>query len=238
LPPAPARCTLWSMELNQTDPAYVEALNLYLTGDWAGAEPKLVQLADTYPGSTFVRLLLGNTYYSLGKLNESVDAYRSVLQMSPELAAVRYKLGVCYYRMGRLLAALEQFEQVRAGGGQSHAMAGYFVGLINFFLGNNEDAAIGFEELKGQSSESLIANFYLAQLKLQDKDYLGALELLRELVEQSPDFAEVHYMMGTAHYGLRDNNQAIQCFRRALELNPQDDRAKTKLTLLTDVQFA
>jgi len=44
-------------------------------------------------------------------------------------------------------------------------------------------------------------------------------------------------MLGTVHYGLHNNTEAIKCFQRALDLNPEDERSKTKLTLLTDVQW-
>ena len=225
------------MELNHADPAYQQAMSHYLAGEWADSEKAFLALAETYPRSPFIYLILGNIRYSLGKLDEAVATYHTATEINPRFGIAFYKLGVCYYRMGRLEQALKAFSAVVAMGSESHAMAGYFVGLINLFLGKDEAAARGFADFRGKSKESLIANFYLAQLKIKHKQYDEALELLNELAEATPDFAEVHYMLGVANYGLHNNLQAIKCFQRALELNPEDERSKTKLTLLTDVQW-
>jgi tetratricopeptide (TPR) repeat protein len=225
------------MELNQSDPAYRDAMRLYLSGEWSGAESAFESLSESYPESTFVKLIQGNISYSLGNLDEAVDFYNQALDLDPNFGFAHYKLGVCYYRMGRLQQSLEAFEKVAGVESQSHAMASYFIGLINLFLGHDERAAAAFETFREKSPESMIANFYLAQLKIKRKEYEDARTLLSELAEATPDFAEVHYMLGVTHYGLHNNTEAIQCFRKALELNPEDERSKTKLTLLTEVQW-
>lgn len=225
------------MELNHSDPNYIEAMRVYLSGQWREADQAFRKLAETYDESTFVRLIQGNIYYSLGRLDESVEFYKQALAINPEFGIAHYKLGVCYYRMGELQDALESFSRVIELKNQSHAMASYFVGLINLFLGRDDAAADDFAKFRDMSPESLIANYYLAQLKIKRKEYPEALELLQELADQTPGFAEVHYMLGVTHYGMHNNTEAIKCFRKALELNPDDQRSKTKLTLLTDVQW-
>lgn len=225
------------MELNQSDPAYRDAMKLYLSGEWSGAESAFKSLSKDYPDSTYVRLIQGNISYSLGNLDESVEYYRQALELDPSFGFAHYKLGVCYYRMGRLQESLRSFEQVAGVESQSHAMASYFIGLINLFLGHDDRAEEAFESFRKKSPESMIANFYLAQLKIKQKHYEDARSLLTELADTTPDFAEVHYMLGVTQYGLHNNTEAIKCFRRAVELNPEDERSKTKLTLLTDVQW-
>lgn len=225
------------MELNHADPQYQKAMSHYLSGEWSRAEAAFLELKTAYPDNTFVLLILGNIRYSLGKLDEAIATYREATAVNPKFGVAYYKLGVCLYRMGRLDEALESFSAVVAMGSESHAMAGYFVGLINFFLGKDDAAASGFDTFRKTSRESLIANFYLAQLKIKHKEFKDALELLNELAAATPDFAEVYYMLGIAHYGLHDNFEAIKCLQRAVELNPEDERARSKLTLLTDVQW-
>ncbi len=224
------------MELNYADPDYIDAMNAYLSGHWREAEPKFQALCETYEKSTFVRLMLGDVYYSCGKLDSAVKMYHAAILLNPEFNLAYYKLGVCFYRKGHLRHALEAFQRV-ASGPNSHALANYFIGLIHMYLGNDEDAAKGFEAFKVQSEESIIANMYLAQLRVKAKKYEEALPLLLELAEQTPHFAEVHYMLGTVYYGMHDNAKAVQSFRKALDINPADERTKTKLTLLTDIQF-
>ncbi len=225
------------MAWNNDDPQYAEAMSFYLAGDWSKANTAFSELAKQNPNDGFVQLLRGNILYSLGKLDDSVAAYESAVAINPELGIAYYKLGVCYYRMGKLEQALNAFSTVSKVGSESHAMASYFVGLINLFLGRDDAADDAFTAFRKQSPESQIANFYLAQLKMKQKNYDQALKLLDELVQGNPGFAEVHYMLGVVQYGLHNNTEAIKSFQRALELNPEDERSKTKLTLLTDVQW-
>ncbi|MFP4153491.1 MAG: tetratricopeptide repeat protein [Alkalispirochaeta sp.] len=224
------------MQPYQQDEQYREAMEHYLSGKWEEAERAFAAVDKTYPTESFIKLLRGNIDYSRGNLDSAVERYREAIAIQPT-GNVYYKLGVCLYRMGRLTEALEAFEEVISMGSQSHAMASYFVGLIHFFLGEDDAAAEAFDVLHTASPESMIANFYLAQLKIKRKEFASALELLNELVRQTPGFAEVHYMLGTVHFGLHNNTDAIKCFQRALEINPADERSKTKLTLLTDVQW-
>lgn len=224
-------------ELNYSDPAYIEAMTEYLAGNWEAARPQFEKLCEEYPKSTFTRLIRGNIYYSLGQLDTAIKSYQDAVFVNPDFGIAYYKLGVCFYRKGHLNHALSAFRHVLATG-QKHAMASYFIGLIHLYLGNDNEATEGFERFKEQSPESMIANLYLAQLKLKSKDYAGALPLLEELAGQTPQFAEVHYMLGTVYYGLHENAKAVQCYRRSLQINPDDERSKAKLTLLTDIQFS
>jgi len=225
------------MELNYSDPKYQEAMRLYLSGEWSEAQTAFLELSETYSESPFILLVLGNINYSIGQLERSVELYNEAIRINPKYGIAYYKLGVCYYRMGKLDDALGAFQQVIELGSQSHAMASYFVGLIHFFMGNDDKAETGFSAFRETSPESMIANYYLAQLKIKRKKYTEALELLRELADATPHFAEVHYLLGVAHYGMHNNTEAIKSLQTALEMNPEDERARTKLTLLTDVEW-
>ncbi|MFO8064236.1 MAG: tetratricopeptide repeat protein [Spirochaetota bacterium] len=225
------------MELNYSDPNYQEAMRLYLSGEWSEAQAAFTELSKTYTESPFILLVLGNIDYSLGELERSVELYNEAIRINPEYGIAYYKLGVCYYRMGLLDEALKAFSQVLEMKSQSHAMASYFVGLIHFFMGNDEEAEKGFASFHEKSPESMIANYYLAQIKLKRKRYKEALSLLNELAETTPQFAEVYYLLGVANQGLHNNTDAIKNLQTALKMNPDDERVKTKLTLLTDVQW-
>lgn len=225
------------MQAYQQDKDYLATMAEYLAGNWREAEAGFGALDRKFPGEAFLKLLRGDVAYSLGKLEGAVGFYRDAVAVKAEFGQGYYKLGVCLYRMGRLNEALDAFQKVVDLGGQSHAMAAYFAGLIRFFLGQDDHALAAFDVLRSASPDSRIANFYLAQIHIKRKEFAAALELLQELAAQTPDFAEVHYMLGTVQYGLHNNTAAIAAFQRAHELNPEDERSKTKLTLLTEVQW-
>ncbi|HVO38086.1 MAG TPA: tetratricopeptide repeat protein [Spirochaetia bacterium] len=218
-----------------SSPETAEALQHHLLGEREEAEKAFVKLLAKDPSNHFFRYLLGETKYALGHLEDAVLEYQKAIDLKPDFGVAFYKMGVCLHRMGQLDKSLEAFMKILSMKGQGHAMASYFVGLINQFLGNDKEAEDGFRVLRGSSKESLIANYYLAQLKIKHHKYDEALELLEELLQATPGLAEVHYQKGVVFMGMHRNMDAISCFRKTLELNPGDGRARSNLELLTEV---
>lgn len=225
-----------AMQLDLSQPEVSDAMQHYLNGDWTNASASVQKLMEANPDNHYYPLILGNIMYSMGELDRSAELYEKAIEIKPDLGIAYYKLGVCYYRSGKLEQGLDAFQKILELKDQSHAMASYFVGLINHLLGNDAAAEKGFSILHEKSPESLIANYYLAQLKLKENKYREALDLLEDLVKVAPSLAEVHYLIGTAKLRLHENFEAIKCFRRTLELNPNDSRAKSALELLLNVQ--
>ena len=220
------------MQFDQSDPDYLNGMKNYLSGEWIQAEKIFKELKDKYPESTFIHMLLGNIYYSLGRLNDALISYQKGIKINPNSGIIYYKMGVCAYRAGRIEDALKYFKKVKEKEENSHAMAIYFIALINYFLGNHSESMMYFEKLKKASKESRIANYYLAQIKLNNNEVREAISLLEELIEVTPNFAEIYYLLGNAYYKIHDNIKAIKCIKKALELNPGDKRSKTMLELL------
>ncbi len=218
-----------------SSPQTVEAMRHHLLGEREEAEKAFEKLLRAEPNNYFFHYLLGEAQYSLGRLSDSVVEYQKAIDLKPDFGVAYYKMGVCYHRMGQLEKSLESFNAILKMPGQGHAMASYFVGLINQFLGNDKEAEEGFRILRGSSKESLIANYYLAQLKIKHHRYQEALDLLDELLVATPTLAEVHFQKGVVYMGMHANMEAIRSFRKTLELNPGDARARGNLELLTEV---
>ena len=114
-------------------------------------------------------------------------------------------------------------------------MSNYWIGLIDYFLGRDEGALEAFARLKKESPDSNFANFFMAQLLIKHNRHQEALKLIEELVARTPDFVEAHYLLGQAYRGLYRNFDAIQSFRKALEIAPEDKRIQTELEILIEV---
>ena len=212
-----------------------EAMRNYLLGNWDEARSGFQALLEKDPENHFIYFILGEILYAMGKLSDAVDQYTRATELKPDFGIAFYKMGVCYYRMGKLEKSLKSFSTLLDMKDQSHAMASYFYGIINYFLGNDQEAERGFTILRSESKESHISNFYLALLKMKHQKYDESLTLLDELLTSTPNLAEVHYMKGTVYMSMYRHLDAIASFRKALELNPRDARAKASLELLTEV---
>jgi tetratricopeptide (TPR) repeat protein len=220
-------------DMSQPDTA--EAMRLHLLGEREGAREALEKLLAKEPKNYFFHYLLGETKYAMGLLDEAVRHYRAAIELKPDFGVAFYKEGVCYHRMGQLEKSLESFSALLKMKGQGHAMASYFFGLINQFLGNDTEAEEGFRILRTASPQSLIANYYLAQLKLKQNRHKEALDLLEELLQATPHLAEAHFLKGMVFMGMHRNVDAVTCFRKTLELNPNDKRARGNMEMLTEV---
>jgi tetratricopeptide (TPR) repeat protein len=206
----------------------------YLTGDREDTRKLLEVLLAKHPDDPSLLLLLGNVKFSIGLLGESVAHYEKALELNPGFCQAWYKLGLCYVRMGKLNEALEAFHKNAESQCAGNVMAHYWMGLINNFLGKDDEALEAFSVLHRESRESRLANFFLAQLLMKRNRHEEALALLEELLSLTPDFAEVHFLIGQAYAGLYRNMEAIKSFRKTVELNPEDKRAQLVLEQYTE----
>jgi len=216
-------------------PDFAGALEAYFMGDKATARDAFTRLAEANPENASLFIMLGNVYYALGILDDALANYRKATELEPGYGHAYYKLGVCAFRAGHLNEAREAFAKNLQLEGQSHAMSNYWIGLIDNFLGRDEDALEAFGRLKRESPDSNFANFFMAQLLIKHARYQEALQLIEELIARTPDFVEAHFLQGQAYKGMYRNFDAIQAFRKALELSPEDKRCKTELELLIEV---
>ena len=223
------------MERYQTQPEFMNVMSSYLSGNRDEAEKAVTELLRKFPQDSNLQLLLGNIKYTVGLLGEAGTHYEKALELDPSLCQAWYKLGVCYVRMGKLNEALRAFRKNVAAECGSHAMSFYWMGLINSFIGDDDNALEAFTLLHQESEESLLANFFLAQLRMRRNEPEEALRLLQELLAVSPEFAEVHYLMGMVYESMHKNIEAIQCFRKTIELNPDDKRARLEYERLYEV---
>jgi tetratricopeptide (TPR) repeat protein len=223
------------MERYQTQPEFMSMMSSYLSGNRDDAEKAVVELLRKFPKDSNLQMLLGNIKYTVGLLREASTHYEKALELDPALCQAWHKLGVCYVRMGKLNEALHAFKKNVESACGSHAMSFYWMGLINSFVGDDDNALEAFTLLHRESPESLLANFFLAQLRMRRNEHAEALRLLQELQAVSPEFAEVHYMMGMVYESMHKNIEAIQCFRKTIELNPGDKRARLEYERLFEV---
>jgi len=66
--------------------------------------------------------------------------------------------------------------------------------------------------------------------ELSKKDYRSAITDLNEAVRLQPDYAEVYHLLGRAYYGLKNYDESINNFAKALEATPFDNYPKIFFT--------
>jgi tetratricopeptide (TPR) repeat protein len=221
------------------DPEFVVGLEAFLMGDWAAAEKYFLQIEKRFPANDHVIFILGNIYYFLGILDKSIEYYKKTIEISEGdvCGNAYYKIGVSYFKMGKFTEALQAFEQSIQAEKSQHVMVYYYLGLISTHIGNDEEAINYFDKLRLASPQTKMATFFEAQLKVKRHEFETAIELLEDFLKVSPEFAEAHYLLGLAYMGLYKNMKALSCFRKAVELNPDDKRSAIEVSKLSTTDW-
>jgi len=179
------------------------------------AEPYLRKIRSIDGRDEEARLLLGCLLYELERFDEAV------LELEPVARNDRrglYSLArSCSKtdRFDRAIDHLTHFIDIFGEGADSH----YYIGCAHANLGGYDDAMHAFSrslELEKQSRTHLQrGNVFLAQDHLE-----GAYTDYMEGLSQEPDNAEIIYALGNYWYRVGDNEQALSCFNRTIELDP------------------
>ena len=157
-------------------------------------------------------------------------AYRRVLELHPEHAEASYGLG-------RLAAADRRTEEAVAlltrATELAPRVAVYRLALGDVYLSAERYAEAAEAYLAGirlQPQATAMRNNYLAALIHLDRrdEARGELERLRELL---PDLPEIHFNLGGIYREYARTADAIACYRRVLELTPDNAAAFDNLLL-------
>ncbi len=149
---------------------------------------------------------LGESYYMSGRAEKAIDEFKVLIQLDPSAASYA-TIGLAYRLLGRFDEARKYFE---AGLKQdSHnAVCLFNMGYIEEHQGNHARA----EELLGQAlrykpdlAEALIE---LANLRMENKKYEEAAELLRKYVKLSKDPAAGYYRLAIVERSLHQAEAA------------------------------
>jgi tetratricopeptide (TPR) repeat protein len=180
----------------------------------------------------------GDIYFADGDLAKAVREYRRGLLCDKLDVNLHNSLGVALAMMNKLAPALQSFQRGLAIDGHS------FMALYNLGLGeqarNRKEEALQYLEkaLQHYSPEDdgaeLVGDLtlQLGILSCELGKYAAALAYLvpwQEKHSRMQSARRVHYYLGAAYYGMKDNRKAMEALQRALRSDQFDDRAMNLL---------
>lgn len=180
----------------------------------------------------------GDIYFSEGDLAKAVREYKRGLKCDNLDINLHNSLGVALAMMDKLSPALESFKNGLAIDTENF-MALYNLGLGEQARNRKTEALQYLEKALQQYNHEEVGTEIVNDLQLQLgilSSELGKHEAaLAYLVpwqlenNTAQNAGRVHYYLGKAHYGLKDNRKAIIALQRALRFNELDDRAMNLL---------
>jgi tetratricopeptide (TPR) repeat protein len=145
-----------------------------------------------------------------------------------------WEKAVSLYKQGQFRAAVAEFQSVVAEF-PNHSDSWKFIGLSLYQLKEYEQAmpalekALKLKQAEGKSDPDLLLALSRVQISL--KKYDQAIPFLENLAKQRPDLASNRYMLGVAYANVNRNEEAMEAFRTAVKLAPQDADAWQYLSI-------
>ena len=182
------------------------------------ANATLERIETAHPGDLRTLLQLGFRSFEAGDYEAAEHRFGRALAQQPEQHEVAYFLGVVQRRMGKDAEAIQTLDRIPA---DHERYADGRVQVAGIYEQNGDFAGAQLEVERAREVEpSRPLDLYAASLRAQGGDVAGAIAFLEEMLDESPEDAEVLYNIGVIHGEAKNVDEAIRYMRIVLGLNP------------------
>jgi protein O-GlcNAc transferase len=169
---------------------------------------------------------LGSAYLNSDLFDEAIGAYRKCLVASPDMVMAANNIGSAHLRAGRPDQALVSYQQNIARF-PDHPGAWTGVGNVNVSLEKFDEGIEAYGKALEISPDHIdaihgraVANHRRATAFGKSEHCAQALEDYHRVADMEPRHFHAHHNMGSLLQILSRHEEAIDAFRRALEINP------------------
>jgi tetratricopeptide (TPR) repeat protein len=158
----------------------------------------------------------GMAFERSNRIVEAVESYRQAIASYPYLSEAHNALGFYYQRSGLLAKAAEEFRIVASLSGDF--LAYFNLGYILVELERYDEALEVFAHCLGIDPNDSATHFEIGLINYTRGDYSAALSHLQRPLQTYPGDWEIYNLLGKCHLGLRNYDEAMSAFGRALLL--------------------
>lgn len=221
------------------DPKYIDA-RLLLAGLYSST--KLVTEAlEQYdavlkiePRNSEAYVFKGSLLLDEGRVNESINVLKTLVQKDAEYYLGYYYLGRAYQRDEKMELAIAAYKKALTVK-PAFTQAGLALGLLLEEKKRGEEAVKIYEELY-ENAGDLQAVARLAQLYIDKEDYDRALKYLLLLNNADEDNLNVRVKIGLIYIERRVYDKAIDMFKSILEKNAEAEKVRYYLASVYEEQ--
>ena len=199
-------------------------------GQFQEAEQFLSASVQVQPDSVKAWFSLGNLRQAQGQLSAAESAYQQAITLRPDAATIYNNLGYTLQQQGKWEAAIASYQKalevqpncveadVNLGNalyaqGKLSAKKQANYAELNYKLGNAR-------KMVGDGKTAAV--YYLQAIVL--------FETAQTAIAPQPNLLEAHYKLGVVLQTQNEIEEAIACYQKVLQLNPQHQEAKINLT--------
>ena len=186
-----------------------------------------------YPDEPALLFALGFCHERIGKTDQAVADYRSCLEAAPNLRNAHERLAAIYLKQNELDPAIEEYEQICWYEPSEPVPA---LTLANLYLqaGRGDEAIRRYQMVLTLDPDSPLAreardDLVSAYEESAEGGLDKAIELLRKIIAEQPDYADNHLRLGDLYSKLGLEDRALAEYEAAAEMSPDYLEAVVKV---------
>jgi tetratricopeptide (TPR) repeat protein len=158
------------------------------------------------PKRADLRAALGESYFMSGKTEKAIEEFKGLIALEPSAGSYAF-MGLSYRHLGRFDEAKKYFQEGLKLD-RRNASCLFNMGYIEERQGNHAAAEAFFQEALKSNPDCSEALLELANLRIANKKFEDAAELLRRYVKVSRDPASGYYKLAMVERGLHQTEAA------------------------------
>ncbi len=207
----------------------IQALDLVNAGKYRESMKILEGFLAANPNSAPGHEILGAALVLDGKVDEGLKELEKAVQINPQQSSALTKIGDVLMARGQWEQAEEKFSravQINPSDERAHQR----LGIIYDRNGDARKAIEHYEKgIVGTPPEYVGIKVDLARLYLQTRQFQKSADLLKSVTPPTSQNTAAHITLGTALLGLGKKDEALQEFRIARDLEPQNEKTRFSL---------
>ncbi len=185
------------------------------------ADPEAFWSAEVRAAPRQVRALvsLANLEARGGRIGRALELYERALAVDPGSREALYNKATTLARAGRAAQALRAFREGRKIHPDDYSLK-LGEGLSLRLLGRTEEAYSVYLDLYKTYADAHEAATNLALIHMDRGEYAAAVPYLEAARRARPDLAVIRSNLGNAYAGAGRRSEALEAYRRAIEIDP------------------
>ena len=215
---------------------YNLALAQLQAGSAQQAKAELTAALAASPQFVDARLMLATLNIQSGSVQAAIEDLDNLTRSMPRLREAYRLLGTAYVRHGEPRKATEVYRKF-AELAPNDPQGAFLVGIGLRAEGKPADARKQFESALAQAPGFVDPLAQLVQMKLADKDAVGAAALVKkQLAAVNNNSGPLHQVLGEVYFAQGKREEAEQAFLKAIELEPRLSASYTSLATIYAAQ--
>ena len=202
------------------------ALSALKGGEFKMAEAELQILVKKKPDDSTAQQLLAAAYTGMGKYNEAIAKYQSLLSLAKSQPGIYYNLGFALFKVGRYKDATSSANQYLAS---KKDEKGYLLlGDVQLAEKNYAGALASFQSAEKLNPQGAQPKLRIAEVYFRQKAFAKAKPILEKAVTANGNDMELLRKLGETYLALKDP-QAMGVLSKVAKAQPDNADAQVSL---------